>query len=49
MKTFSSFLLGVREFRSSVTSHLEDDGQRHAYEIGRELAHKVTLRRFELH
>ncbi|WP_172400425.1 hypothetical protein [Alcaligenes faecalis] len=47
MKTFFSFLLGVREFRSSVTAHLEDVGQSHAYDIGRELAHRLTLRKFE--
>ena len=40
-----SFLLGVKEFRLTYTSHPE---YFNAYEWGREWAHRVTLRRFEV-
>lgn len=40
-----AFLLGMREFRRSCTTHVEEhDG---AYECGREWAHRLTLRFFE--
>lgn len=41
-----AFLLGVWEFRSSLTSSQSDD-LIEIYDRGRELAHKLTLRRFE--
>jgi hypothetical protein len=44
MKTVRDFLLGVWEFRHSVTTHPSNI---YAYDWGRELAHRFTLRRFE--
>ena len=46
MKTLHSFLLGIWEFRSSFTTNPGDDYM-HAYDTGRDLAHRVTFRRFE--
>jgi hypothetical protein len=46
MRTIRAFLLGVIEFRSSYTIRVEDRALR-AYEWGREIAHRVTCRRFE--
>jgi hypothetical protein len=45
MKKFQAFLLGVREFRSDFTTNCGD--QDTAYEWGREIAHRVTLRHFD--
>lgn len=43
-----SFWTGVREFRLSMTTaYPEDQDQADAYDWGRELAHRVTFRRFE--
>jgi len=39
-------LLGVREFRGSVTTHVHDN-LIESYDSGRELAHLVTMRRYE--
>jgi len=39
-------LLGAREFRLSSTTHF-DDPEITSYDSGRELAHMLTLRRFE--
>ena len=46
METVKAFLLGVWEFRSSWTTRVAD-AYSHAYDAGRELAHRVTLRRYE--
>lgn len=46
MKTIRAFVLGILEFRSSVTTNPGDD-YIEAYDWGRELAHRVTFRRFE--
>ena len=44
MKKLKAFLLGMREFRSDFTTNcLEAE----AYEWGREVAHRLTCRRFE--
>jgi hypothetical protein len=45
MKQLKAFLLGLAEFRSSFTTNR--DGNESAYDRGRELAHRVTLRRFD--
>jgi hypothetical protein len=42
-----AFLLGIREFRYGMTTHFEDLDLLEAYDTGRELAHKLTLRRYE--
>lgn len=41
-----AYLRGVREFRTTFTTHYGPD-LIEAYDAGRELAHRVTLRRFE--
>lgn len=38
--------MGVIEFRQAVTSHY-DGKQLELYDLGRELAHILTLRKFE--
>lgn len=43
--TIRAFLLGIKEFRLTYTTHLADHAV--AYDTGREFAHRVTLRRFE--
>lgn len=40
-------LLGAREFRSAFTTHFNDAEKLESYDSGRELAHMVTLRRYE--
>lgn len=44
--TLYAFILGVMEFRQNFTTHF-DGYQIEAYDRGRELAHKFTLRAFE--
>lgn len=41
------FVIGFAEFRQTVTPHITDLGMRDAYDAGRELAHRLTLRRYE--
>ncbi len=47
MKHVFAFLRGVREFRCSLTTHYADDALLDTYDRGRELAHAITLRRYE--
>lgn len=53
MKTLriAAFVWGIIEFRSLVTSTFgpvnEYTAADHAYDLGREFAHRVTLRRYE--
>lgn len=42
-----AFVLGMREFRLTCTTHIADDDLREVYDLGREWAHRLTLRRFE--
>ena len=42
-----AFLLGMREFRSFITTPMEDERAYNAYDWGREFAHRITFRRFE--
>lgn len=46
MCKIQAFVLGVREFRSGVTSNPGED-LIEAYDTGRELAHRVTFRRWD--
>lgn len=39
--------LGAREFRSDLTPHFEDYDALESYDAGRELAHLLTLRRYD--
>lgn len=47
MKRLAAFLRGAAEFRSAVTPHYDDQGLVYAYDVGRDLAHRCTLRRYE--
>ena len=42
-----AFLLGVQEFRLSLTTRLDDGDLSEAYDSGREWAHRLTFRRYE--
>ena len=42
-----AFLLGVREFRLSFTTSYDNEALLEAYDWGREVAHRVTLRRYD--
>lgn len=43
----AAFFTGVREFRLSFTTGYDAPDLQRAYDWGREIAHRVTLRRFE--
>jgi len=47
MKKVKAFLQGVWEFRLSFTTHYAEHDLARAYDQGRELAHKLTLRKFD--
>lgn len=47
MKKVKAFLQGMREFRLSFTTHYDDYTLAIAYDSGREVAHKLTLRKFD--
>lgn len=42
-----AFVNGIREFRLDSTTSYDDWGHLNAYDAGRELAHRLTFRRFE--
>lgn len=42
-----AYWLGLREFRISMTTAYEDDRLREWYDKGRDMAHRLTLRRYE--
>lgn len=42
-----AFLLGMAEFRSDLTTSFEDYDLLLAYDRGRDLAHKLTFRRWD--
>lgn len=46
MTRLRAFVLGMREFRLSLTTHF-DHPLIESYDRGREWAHRLTLRRFE--
>jgi hypothetical protein len=48
MKKVQAFINGVREFRSDWTTHYSDYGVLGAYDLGREWAHRLTLRRYDI-
>lgn len=41
-----AFMLGILEFRSDLTTHF-NGAQIVAYDWGREIAHQITLRRYD--
>lgn len=47
IRRIRAFILGMLEFRSDFTTHFSEWGAMRAYDYGRELAHRFTLRRFE--
>jgi hypothetical protein len=47
LKTIRVFFLGMREFRSAFTTHISDWRLMSAYDAGRELAHRLTLRHWD--
>lgn len=47
MRRLAAFLAGLREFRLTITTAYDDDALADAYDTGRELAHRITRRRFE--
>jgi hypothetical protein len=47
IKAFQIYLLGMWEFRSDWTTHVGVEWI-NAYDAGREMAHRLTLRRFDL-
>ena len=42
-----AFILGVREFRYSVTTGWHSERLQECYDTGRELAHMLTFRRWD--
>jgi len=44
MNKLEAFMLGMREFRSDFTTNCLEAA---AYDWGREVAHRLTLRQFE--
>jgi hypothetical protein len=46
MSKFAAFMLGMQEFRLSMTTRVEDRLSR-AYDAGRNWAHRLTLRRYD--
>lgn len=47
MKKFLAFLNGMKEFRLSLTTHYDDLNLLEAYDTGRDLAHRLTFRRYD--
>ena len=47
MKTIAAFLLGVWEFRHDCTTRHDTASERNAYDVGREFAHRITLRHWD--
>lgn len=47
IKRIAAFVLGMIEFRLSITAHFYDDRMMSSYDSGREWAHRLTFRRFD--
>lgn len=47
MRRVYAFILGIVEFRSMYTTHFSRYSEMLAYDTGRNLAHRLTLRKFE--
>lgn len=45
MQAIKHFLLGIKEFRLTFTT--DPGAYRNAYDLGRELAHRLTFRYFD--
>lgn len=46
MRKINAFLLGMKEFRSDITTHF-DESLINWYDWGREIAHRLTFRYFD--
>lgn len=42
-----AFVSGMREFRHACTTHFDDWELRDSYDSGREMAHRLTFRRWD--
>ena len=47
MRKLKAFLRGVYEFRSDITTNYGAYELLHAYDCGRDLAHRLTFRYFD--
>lgn len=47
MKRFCAFFIGMREFRSDVTTHYNDFDLLEINDKGRDLAHRLTFRYYD--
>ena len=47
MKLLKAFFVGMSEFRISMTTSYNNENMRVAYDRGRDMAHRLTLRRYE--
>ena len=47
MKHIKAFFLGLVEFKQDMTTHFDNDGLLETYDAGRELMHRLTLRRYD--
>lgn len=48
MQVIKAFLLGMYEFRRTFTTHIADWNLSIAYDHGREWAHRLTFRHYEV-
>lgn len=48
MRKIRAYLLGMREFRLAWTTHIDDEAELNWYDRGRERAHRITRRRFDV-
>lgn len=46
-KKLAAFVNGIKEFRQAFTTHYPDYSLLQAYDSGREMAHRLTLRHFD--
>ena len=47
MKNIKAFILGIKEFKLTYTTHIENYHESVYYEKGIDLAHKITFRYFD--
>jgi hypothetical protein len=47
MKNLKAFILGIKEFKLTYTTHIKNYNESVCYEKGRDFAHKITLRYFD--
>ena len=47
MQKIKAFILGMWEFRTDMTTSFDDYNLYNYYDWGREIAHRITFRKFE--